>query len=126
LKYILLDGSIVKLSINPNEYPFRPQELCSKIEWATGQYLKEKFPYDTILCQWVLPSTQLRADFYIPTQRLMVEADGIGHRKFVPFFHGNEQGFDRHKQRDNTKEIFCKLNNIKLIRITQESELTTI
>lgn len=60
--------------------------------------------------------THLRFDFYIPEKDICIEYDGIQHFKSIDFF-GGDYEFEKTKMRDEIKNIFCKLKNIKLIRI---------
>lgn len=55
-------------------------------------------------------------DFYLPNYNLLIEYDGIQHYKIVERFDGYN-GFIDTKIRDTIKNIYCKDNNIKLIRI---------
>jgi hypothetical protein len=49
--------------------------------------------------------------------KTLIEYDGLQHYQYVPFFHGDETGFELQKIRDNIKTNYCKDNNIKLLRI---------
>ena len=52
-------------------------------------------------------------DFFIPAKNLCIEYDGEFHYKSI---YGKKQ-FEELKYRDNIKNLYCKENNIKLIRI---------
>lgn len=62
----------------------------------------------------------LKFDFYLPDYNIAIEYDGEQH--FFPItFGGKESGEQRLKKSqeyDNIKDIYCKDNNIKLIRIS--------
>ena len=65
---------------------------------------------------------KLPFDFYIPSLNIAIEYDGEDHYMFV--FRGKgdtyEKAFNRFigtKVRDTIKTMYCKENNIKLIRI---------
>jgi len=60
--------------------------------------------------------SKLRFDFYIPSKNICIEFDGIQHFKSVDFF-GGEEEFEKTRMRDEIKNKFCILNNIKLLRI---------
>lgn len=47
----------------------------------------------------------------------LIEFDGEQHFKYIPYWHGSEEGFQEQQLRDNIKTKYCKDNNIKLIRI---------
>ena len=43
----------------------------------------------------------VRVDFYLPDHNTIVEFNGIQHYEYTPFFHRNEDDFNRQKERDN-------------------------
>lgn len=47
----------------------------------------------------------------------LIEFDGEQHYKFIPLWHGDEEGFIMQQQRDAIKTKFCQEKNIPLIRI---------
>lgn len=49
--------------------------------------------------------------------KCLIEFDGEQHYKFIPHWHGDEEGFKIQQLRDNIKTEYCKKKNIKLIRI---------
>ena len=51
------------------------------------------------------------------TIKNLIEYDGEQHSKFIPYFHGDEEGFKLQQLRDNIKTEYCKTHNIPLIRI---------
>jgi len=55
-------------------------------------------------------------DFYLPDHNICIEFDGEQHYKAIEWF-GGGQGFKERKKNDNLKTEYCKINNIKLIRI---------
>ena len=59
---------------------------------------------------------KLPFDFYIPSLNIAIEYDGRQHYEIIDYFDGLD-GFIDTKIRDNIKTIYCKENNIKLIRI---------
>jgi hypothetical protein len=60
--------------------------------------------------------TQLKFDFYIPSENVCIEFNGLQHYKEVPFF-GGEKSFNEIKKRDQIKKDYCKNNGIKLVII---------
>lgn len=78
--------------------------------------LKKLFQFDRILEELFLPGTdRLRLDFFLPPHRLGVEVHGEQHYKSSVFLHGGEAGFYRALKRDCNKELWCELNNIRLV-----------
>lgn len=59
---------------------------------------------------------KLSFDFYLPDYNILIEYDGRQHYEVVDHF-GGFDGFVDTKIRDTVKNIYCKDNNIKLIRI---------
>ena len=59
---------------------------------------------------------ELPFDFYIPDLNITIEYDGRQHYEIIDYF-GGLDGFIDTKIRDTIKTIYCKENNIKLIRI---------
>ena len=59
---------------------------------------------------------KLPFDFYLPQYNICIEYDGGQHFKIIEHF-GGLDGFINTKIRDTIKNIYCKDNNIKLIRI---------
>lgn len=55
-------------------------------------------------------------DFYLPQYNCCIEFDGQQHFEIIEWF-GGFDGFVEGKIRDTIKNIYCKNNNIKLIRI---------
>jgi hypothetical protein len=60
--------------------------------------------------------SKLRFDFYLYDYNLCVEYDGIQHTMPVDIF-GGQKEFEKTKIRDEIKNLFCKLNDIKIIRL---------
>lgn len=59
---------------------------------------------------------KLPFDFYLPRHKICIEYDGKQHFQFVNTWGGYDEFVNR-KIRDTIKSIYCKENNIKLIRI---------
>lgn len=57
---------------------------------------------------------KLRFDFYLPDYNCCIEYDGEQHFKEAAIF---QDSLEDRKQRDKIKDDYCKMNNIKLIRL---------
>ena len=57
----------------------------------------------------------VRVDFYLPDHNTIVEFNGIQHYKYTPFFHRNEDDFNRQKERDYRLKKYCNEKQISLI-----------
>lgn len=87
----------------------------SELHVQVRRFLKEKFPTLQILEEVPLPGTRLAVDFFIPIKKLAIEAHGVQHYEYVPFFHGDTMGFIESKKRDRDKEAWFLNNNIKFV-----------
>lgn len=61
----------------------------------------------------------LRFDFYLPDYNCCIEYDGIQHYKDNDFFKSTVK---ENQYRDETKNLYCKNNNIDLIRISYKED----
>jgi very-short-patch-repair endonuclease len=59
---------------------------------------------------------KLPFDFYLPTFNTVIEYDGLQHYRPVGMF-GGEKAFEQNKLRDELKTLYCKNNNIRIIRV---------
>lgn len=64
---------------------------------------------------------RLPFDFFIPSDNLCIEFDGIQHFKPLDYF-GGKKAFENLKKRDEIKKNFCKNRNINLLRISYLEE----
>lgn len=105
-------------------------QLCPKCasNISSGEYIIKKYLEDNNIgfymqfrfdnCRNKIP---LPFDFYLPNYNMCIEYDGEGH--YIPINRGkisDEEALDvlnNIKYRDNIKTIYCKENDIKLIRI---------
>jgi len=78
---------------------------------------------DVVFEEFPVAGTRMTLDFFNATQNIAIEVDGNQHYKYNKFFHSNSrQNFLSQLKRDEKKEYFCEINNIKLIRVL-ESEV---
>jgi hypothetical protein len=96
---------------NPHRY---------KIKW----HGKSRWKYDVVYEEFNVAGTQLSLDFYNHTKKIAIEVQGAQHLKFVKHFHKTRANFVRQIRRDNKKMEFCELNQIKLIEIYPDDELS--
>ena len=55
--------------------------------------------------------------YYLPQRKIAFEIQGEQHSEMNPFFHDSVEDFEKQLHRDEIKELFCELNNIKLIKL---------
>lgn len=102
----------------------RSEAACkSKFQYACGQLLKKKYPFDNIYEEVSIPEDRLVIDFFIPSRKIAVECQGAQHSKHVRFFHNTLEAFHRAQARDNDKKLWCDLNNIILLQVDSVKEL---
>lgn len=117
-----LDGreyswNLTGLQVNADD--IRPR---SNLHKAARELLQELFSVSPILEEVPLPgSGSLKADFYLPRQKLMIEVHGEQHFKYVKHFHGSKANFLEACKRDARKAEWCQINNIKLIALPHGS-----
>lgn len=123
MNVILANGKIGEIEIRPSKYPIRSELSCrSKIQYAVGQYLINRFKFDPILEDVPTPEG-FYFDFFLPKRKIAIEIQGEQHDTFIPFFHKTRRGFAESKLRDNAKKEFCNRNDITLICVKNINEL---
>lgn len=107
MNVIGLDGKIYKWNPHKSERVFASSS--SYHEKARG-LIKRMFPFDIILEEVDLAGTRtrahdiLRADFYIPKLKIVIEVHGEQHYSYSKLFHGDVSEFKRSQLKDQNKE----------------------
>jgi len=98
----------------------------SKLADKTYDLLRTIFPFYTIVPEYYIyyKGTRLFFDFFIKELNLLIEVQGKQHYFFVKHFHTDKEGFLKSKYRDNLKQEYCQANNILLLYIHSEDELS--
>jgi len=117
-----LDGRVVKCSLLSINYPMRSEANCrSRAQYRFGRRLLYTFAGEIVLEEFIIPKEHgLSLDFYIPRLCIAFEVDGHQHDTFVPFMHGDRDGFQNQKARDSLKAEWCDINRIRLIRVSDK------
>jgi very-short-patch-repair endonuclease len=117
-------GRSTKLK-NSAKYLINWDKKCrSKIQKRVKDLLNEHWFADIVFEEMPVIGTRLTIDFYNANKKIALEVDGNQHYKFNKFFHGNSRlKFLAQLQRDDKKEYFCEINNIKLVRILESDKL---
>ena len=93
----------------------------SKIAKTIKDYIEEEIleEYDVTLEEEYRAGNGMRYDFCFPylDEMVAIEADGVQHDKYVPFFHGSEEGFEQSKARDFHKNFNTMMKRGHIIRI---------
>src|SRR5688572_5099740 len=111
-----IDGNLVNVDVRESRHPLKAMSK-STLQGAAGQKLKEKYPLESILEEFPIPGSRMSVDFFIPKKKLIVECDGIQHKEFTPFFHGDimaSKAFANQKSRDRIKDQWAEMNGFRL------------
>ena len=71
-----------------------------------------------------MTGTRIKFDFYNANKNIAIEINGEQHVRYVPFFHKRRSNFVSQIRRDQQKIDFCELNDINLLEIYSEKELS--
>ena len=87
---------------------------------ALGELLQTDIINNARLEELTNPATgkRLEIDCWCPKYRIGAEYDGEQHRRFVPKFQKTYDNFLKQVTNDRTKDLLCKQNNIKLVRVS--------
>lgn len=111
-----LDGKTYQWNLTGHKPMKNDSRLRSSFHKRARNVLQNLFLFEQILEELPLPGNiKMFADFFIPSQKLLVEVQGSQHDKFVPYFHGTERGFLEAKKRDSKKQQWAELNSFTLI-----------
>ena len=118
------------IGLDQQEYSWIPSNNIVDTEKRSGlhnkakELLKERYPNDRILEVLVLPGTKtatrkstLKADFFIPVRKLIIEVHGEQHTEFNNFFFKSKMDFYKAQARDRDKKQWCEINNFELIEL---------
>jgi very-short-patch-repair endonuclease len=118
------------IGLDQQEYSWIPSNNTVDTEKRSGlhnkakELLKERYPNDRILEELVLPGTKtatrkstLKADFFIPVRKLIIEVHGEQHTEFNNFFFKSKMDFYKAQARDRDKKQWCEINNFELIEL---------
>ena len=102
------------------------QELNKQSKGAI--FIKEYLDKHNVLykIEYPLKNSRQRFDFYILDKNIAIEYQGKQHYKYIKYFHKNNQGFKKYKERDERKRKYCTENNIVLLEIPYSWKNDTI
>ncbi len=123
-----LDGNEHRKELNYKKYG-RSEARSSALSRALYDKIEELIPGYAILEEF--PTVGIRPTLYIDFMilsgiRYAFEADGAQHDKFIPHFHGTRANFAKQKMNDVTKERWCQVNDIKLIRVSSMEDIDNL
>ena len=123
-----LDGKAFRKEVNYSRHE-KMAARSSVLSEALYDKICELLPGYGILCEFpcVGISPTLYLDYVIlGSVRLAFEADGRQHKEFIPHFHGTRANFARQKINDLTKERWCMVNNVKIIRVSSLEDVSRL
>lgn len=98
----------------------------SKMQFGVKQFVKNYWFNDVVFEEFPIVGTRMSLDLYNANKNIAIEVQGAQHLKYTPFFHGKSKStFLSQIRRDDDKQEFCKLNQIKLVEIYPKDELST-
>jgi very-short-patch-repair endonuclease len=122
--FITINGREKKMR-NPTKYLIDWDKKCrSKIQKNVKNLLRDYWFSDVVFEEFPVLGSKMTIDFYNANKKIAIEVDGDQHYKYNKFFHNNDRiNFLSQLKRDQKKEDFCKINNIKLVRIIESDTL---
>lgn len=122
MKYLGLDGK--KYSINLSEYQ-NNSNITHKSQYhlKARELLREQFPANPVYEEVPLPGSKLYADFFLPTQNMLVEVHGEQHYSDNSFFYKTYADFIHAKKRDRLKQEWCQINNIQYVELCYKDNI---
>ncbi len=99
-------------------------ETRSKFQDATKKFLYPFWHTDAVFEELRIVGSLCRFDIYNHSKKIVIETMGRQHQTFVKHFHGHRSKFLGQIKRDLMKHEFCELNEIQLVEIYSEKELT--
>lgn len=127
MKLIGLDNKVRSLNLTPY---LNNSVVTNKSQYhlKARQLLQELFPANPIYEEVPLPGTtksgkMLCADFFLPTQSMIVEVHGEQHYTDNSFFYASRMEFLQAKKRDSNKQEWCEINKLIYIELPYKESL---
>lgn len=110
---------------NPTKYLIKWDKKCrSKIQKRVKDLLYKHWAADVVFEEFPVLGSRMTIDFYNANKKIAIEVDGGQHYKYNKFFHSNSrQNFLEQLKRDEIKDSFCEINEIKIVRILESDTL---
>lgn len=97
----------------------------SKIQFSVKKILQELWEEHVVFEEFPVVGSKMTLDFYNATKKIAIEVQGKQHTKYTPFFHGkNKINYISQLRRDHQKREFCEKNDIKLVEIYYDDEIS--
>lgn len=106
-----------------------PRENASKLHMEAVALVRGLMPTALICEECLIPlglkTKHLFLDIFIPDFNLAIEVDGSQHDEFNTFYHKDKHAFARQQLNDRTKEDWCEINGIVLVRLKEKDGINT-
>jgi hypothetical protein len=97
----------------------------SKFQTSVKKFVKKYWFGNIVFEEFPIVGTRLTLDFYNANKKIAIEVQGRQHTQYVEFFHQDRINYLHQLKRDQIKERFCELNNIKLVTIYENDIINT-
>lgn len=103
---------------NPKQYIINwDTNSRSKFQTNVKKFVKKYWFENIVFEEFPIVGTRLTLDFYNANKKIAIEVQGRQHTQYVEFFHQDRINYLHQLKRDQIKERFCEINNIKLVTI---------
>lgn len=100
-------------------------ESRSKFQTNVKRFIVKYWSGNVVFEEFPIVGTRLTLDFYNANKRVAIEVQGKQHTQYVEFFHQDRINYLHQLKRDQKKERFCEINNIKLVTIFPNDIINT-
>jgi len=97
----------------------------SKFQTNVKRFIVKYWSDNVVFEEFPIVGTRLTLDFYNANKRVAIEVQGKQHTQYVEFFHQDRINYLHQLKRDQKKERFCEMNNIKLVTIFPNDIINT-
>lgn len=125
MKFYTVDGKLRNLK-NPKKYRIDWEGSSrSKFQKGVKDFLRSYWHLDIVFEEFRIVGSRLSLDFYNANKRVAIEVQGAQHTKYVKHFHKNRLKYLDQLKRDQKKLDFCERNDINLVEIYPNDDVTT-
>ncbi len=125
MKFYTVDGKLRNLK-NPKKYRIDWEASSrSKFQKGVKDFLRNYWHLDIVFEEFRIVGSRLSLDFYNANKRIAIEVQGAQHTKYVKHFHKNRLKYLDQLKRDQKKLDFCERNDINLVEIYPNDDVTT-
>jgi len=127
MKLLGLDGKTYSLNLSQYQGSLNSTNK-SQYHLKARELIRELYPRNPIYEEILLPGgrsagSMLYADFFIPTQMMLVEVHGEQHYSDNTFFYKTKLDFILAQQRDRKKAEWCEMNSYKYVELSYKETI---